>query len=279
MAKSIRLDNKCIKVKEFKMSNMTCHPTVCMIAKRSSGKSYLVRDILQHTRDIPCGVIISRTEKVNPFYKYFVPDTYIYHKFEPEILENIILRQSKLLKRGNNIDVRVFLVMDDCLASKGDWMNDDHIAELFFNGRHFKITFILTMQFPLGIKPEFRCNFDYIFLRREKLANNIKRLYEHYAGMFPSLRTFQMVFNQITDDYGAMVIDNRTDSSDIWDQIYWYKAKVFDDNELKKVGIGRYVKYHDNHYNKQWDDEDMVVDIMNIGNKAKNDIHIKIQKV
>ena len=61
-------------------------------------------------------------------------------------------------------DDRVLLLMDDCMSSKGKWLKDDQILELFFNGRHHHISFILTMQFSLGIPPELRSNFDYIFL-------------------------------------------------------------------------------------------------------------------
>ena len=36
--------------------------------------------------------------------------------------------------------------MDDCLASKGSWMRDQPISTLMFNGRHYEIMYILTMQ-------------------------------------------------------------------------------------------------------------------------------------
>ena len=31
-------------------------------------------------------------------------------------------------------DDRVLLLMDDCMSSKGKWLKDDNILELFFNG-------------------------------------------------------------------------------------------------------------------------------------------------
>jgi hypothetical protein len=92
--------------------------------------------------------------------------------------------------------------MDDCMSSKGTWVNDPNILELFFNGRHHHISFILTMQYSVGIPPEMRSNFDYIFLLAEDIISNRKRLYEHYAGMFPTFDIFQQVFTAITEDYG-----------------------------------------------------------------------------
>ena len=61
------------------------------------------------------------------------------------------------------------------MSSKGSWIKDPNILELFFNGRHHHISFILTMQFSLGIPPEMRSNFDYIFLLAEDFISNRKR--------------------------------------------------------------------------------------------------------
>ena len=48
------------------------------------------------------------------------------------------------------------------------------------NGRHYKLLFVLTMQFALGITTPFRTNIDYVFILRENIVSNRKRLYEHY---------------------------------------------------------------------------------------------------
>ena len=58
------------------------------------------------------------------------------------------------------------------------------------NGRHYKLLFLLTMQYALGIPPNLRTNIDYVFVLRENYVSNRKRLYEHYAGMFQHLKCF-----------------------------------------------------------------------------------------
>jgi hypothetical protein len=89
-------------------------------------------------------------------------------------------------------DDKLMLVMDDCMSSKGDWVKDKNIIELFFNGRHYHISFILIMQYAIGIRPEMRSNFDYIFLLAEDIVSNRKRLHEHYVGMIKNFDTFQV---------------------------------------------------------------------------------------
>ena len=63
------------------------------------------------------------------------------------------------------------------------------------NGRHWGVMFILIMQWMLGVPPNLRCNIDWVFILRENIHQNRKRLYEHYAGMFP---TFEMFCQQWT---------------------------------------------------------------------------------
>ena len=43
-------------------------------------------------------------------------------------------------------DPRAIIVMDDCLADKGSWAKDPQVSDLLYNGRHRKITYILTMK-------------------------------------------------------------------------------------------------------------------------------------
>ena len=208
--KDISIGSTKIKLKKFDLKNMAEHATVAMIAKRASGKSYLTKEILYHKRHIPACVVISKTEKLNKFYGEFVPDSYIFDNFNSVILTKVFRRQGKLnednhnrKKNGKRIkDDRLMLIMDDCMSSKGSWVKDENVLELFFNGRHHHVSFILTMQFALGIPPEMRSNFDYIFLLAEDFISNRKRLYDHYAGMFPTFDMFQQVFLDITEDYG-----------------------------------------------------------------------------
>lgn len=168
------------------------------------------------------------------------------------------------------------LIMDDCMSSKGDWIKNPNVLELFFNGRHHHISFILTMQYCIGIPPELRSNFDYIFLLAEDIVSNQKRLYEHYAGMFPKLEIFQQVFTNITNDYGVMVIDNKTHSSDLTDKVFWYKAKEV---PKFKVGIDKYIDYHNKRYNEKWNISGCNnVICSNIIKKNKN-IKIEVKKV
>ena len=142
---------------------------------------------------------------------------------------------TKLLQEEDFKNFSGCIVLEDCLSSKGTWMKDPELLELFHNSRHYHITLITAMQFPLGIPPDIRCNFDYIFLLAEDFYSNQKRLYDHYAGMFPSFALFREVFLQLTENYGSMVIVNRGVSHTLLDKIFQFKAKAIKSNVFQYV--------------------------------------------
>lgn len=216
---------------EFKLSGMAPDPAIVMIAKRGSGKSFIARDIIYNYRHIPGGIVIAPTDRLNSFYKYFFPDLYIHYDIKTDLLKKVLMRQAMMIEKqknkkrqGKKIDPSGILIMDDCLSRKKSWSKDESIMEILMNGRHYKLTYILTMQTPLGITPDLRLNFDYIFLLKENTAVNKKKLWDNYANMFPTLAAFDKVFTECTKEHRAMVIDNRKPAESIQDQVFWFKA-------------------------------------------------------
>ena len=249
-----------IRLRKFDMKTLKAGSVVVLIGKRETGKSFLVRDILYHNKDMPIGTIISGTEGANSFYSHMIPSIYIYGEYEPQIIDNVIKRQVLVRKemkkevamRGHtNIDPRAFLILDDCLYD-ASWTKDKNVRSLFMNGRHYNETFIITMQYCMGIPPSLRTNVDFVFLLRENLINNRKKLYEQYAGMFPSFDIFCQVMDQCTENYECIVIHNNAKSNKLEDQVFWYKAS---DHEEFRVGAAEYWEYHTRNNDEQDEDE------------------------
>ena len=228
-----------LELKKFDMRQISFRPNenkgpvIVLIGRRDTGKSYLVRDVLFYQQDIPVGTVISGTEAGNSFYSDHVPKIFIHDEYNSGIIENILKRQKTCLKqvikemqtyKKSNIDPRAFVILDDCLYDNG-WTKDKLMRLLFMNGRHWKIMLIITMQYPLGIPPNLRTNIDFVFILREPYINNRKRIYENYAGMFPTFESFCQVMDQCTENYECLVINNNSKSNKLTDQIFWYKAE------------------------------------------------------
>ena len=215
-------------------------PVVVLIGRRDTGKSFLVRDLIYHHQDIPIGTVISGTEAGNGFYGQHVPKLFIHDEYNIAIIENILKRQKTVLKqvkreleyhKKTTIDPRTFVILDDCLFD-ATWTKDKMMRLLFMNGRHWKIMLIITMQYPLGIPPNLRTNIDFVFILREPYIANRRRIWENYAGMFPTYESFSQVMDQCTENYECLVINNNAKSNKLHDQIFWYKAEPREDFKL-----------------------------------------------
>lgn len=278
--KKIEFDGSSLPIREFDLGWMVPNASICMIAKRGAGKSWVCREILNYYKNLPGGLVIAPTDKMNMFYGKFFPDIYIHHNYQTQTIEKLLYRQTKMIEKmrkkfekGKKCNPRTFLVMDDCLAQKGQWTKDEKIFELFYNGRHYQIMYILTMQFPLGIKPELRGNFDYIFLMAEDFYNNQKRIYDHYAGMFPNFNSFRQVFMKLTKDYGCMVIVNRGSRKSLLDKVFWFKAKR---RCIDKMGCKQFREYHKKNYDKNWKRKDDRLNVDDwVDRRKKNSIHVE----
>ena len=244
-----------VQLKKFDINEITHDKVVVLIGKRDTGKSFLCKDLLYHHRSIPVGQVISGTEAANEFYTQIVPKIFIHEEFNPLIVQNMIKRQKLLIEKmklGNKVDPRAFLILDDCLYDNS-WVKDKNIRSLFMNGRHYKILFILTMQYALGIPPNLRTNIDYVFILRENYVSNRKRLYEHYAGMFPTFEMFCQVMDNCTENYECLVINNNSKSNKLQDQVFWYKADKHDDF---KIGSEQFWKFSKDNYSNSDNNND-----------------------
>jgi len=235
-----------LELKKFDMKSISFKPNenkgpvVVLIGKRDTGKSFLVRDLLFYQQDIPIGTVISGTEEGNGFYAKMVPKLFVHNEYNTAIIENVLKRQRTVLKqikkeietyKRSNIDPRAFVILDDCLYDN-TWARDKMMRLLFMNGRHWKVMLIITMQYPLGIPPTLRTNIDYVFILRENYIANRKRIYENYAGMFPTFESFCQVMDQCTENYECLVINNNSKSNKLHDQVFWYKADNHNDFRL-----------------------------------------------
>ena len=235
-----------LELKKFDMKKITFKPNenqgpvIVLIGRRDTGKSFLVRDLLYYHQDIPIGTVISGTEAGNGFYGKMVPKLFIHDEYNSAIIENILKRQKMVVKQlkketeaygRSTIDPRTFVILDDCLYDN-TWARDKLMRLLFMNGRHWKLMLVITMQYPLGVPPNLRTNIDYTFILREPYIANRKRIYENFAGMFPTFESFCQVMDQCTENYECLVVSNNAKSNKLEDQIFWYKASGHGDFKL-----------------------------------------------
>jgi hypothetical protein len=268
-----------LNLKRFDLRRIRDDSTCVFIGRRRTGKSFCLRELMYHNRDIPFGTVISATEDASPFFHKFVPKTYIFTEFQEHIVENLIDRQKALLNKQKtnekfkNLDNRVFIILDDCLYDDS-WAKTKPIRNIFMNGRHFKIFFMITMQYPLGMPPALRTNIDYTIIMREPYIKNRKIIYENYAGMFPDFNMFCQVMDSL-EKHECLVISNNSDSSRFEDQVFWYKAEDHGDFQ---VGCEAFWRFHEQNYIDEENEEDQEPQSVTNKYKKKNLIKVNVNK-
>lgn len=223
---------------------------IVIIGKPGTGKTTLISDLLYEKKDIiPCGQVYSGTEDSNGFYQQMFPSCFVFPKYEDEDVKNFIRRQKIVHGNGTNIPWSV-LLLDDC-TDNPKILASPLFQNIFKNGRHWKMLFILSLQYCMDIKPVIRTNIDGVFILRESNLRNRKSLWENYGSCIPTFSLFQELMDHLTNDFTAIYIHNRTQSNKIEDCVFWYKAKQHNDF---KFGSEQFKEYHALHFNSEYKD-------------------------
>jgi len=282
--------NPCtIQLKKFPIHTMDLNAKIAVVGKPGTGKSSMIEHLLYTHKYIPKGISMVGTMDGVDDMKRFMPDTYVYEGYNKTAVEQLLECQKKirkkLMKKGyekheiqKDPSWASFLVIDDCMEDT-KWIKDKITKDIFKNGRHYNMFFILAMQYCMSLTTDLRSCLDYVFIFKENLQSNRKRLYEHYCGIFPNFDMFERVLMACTENYECMVIDNRSISNNIADVVYWYKAELHED-EKWRLGNNDYWKYHTSKYDKHYDDsdDDVQSNIYDTGMKKTKNQKIRIEK-
>ena len=196
---------------------------IVVIGKPGTGKTTLITSLLYAKKHIfPTGIVVSGTEDSNGHYKKIFPDSFVYEKYNEDLVQNFIKRQ-KIAKQHLSNPWAVIL-LDDCTDDPKIFSKSLQQG-MYKNGRHWKMWYILSLQYGMDIRPVIRTNIDGVFILREPNLRNRRVLWENYASIIPDFSMFCDIMDQITDDYTALYIHNSTTSNKLDECIFYYKAK------------------------------------------------------
>ncbi len=247
--KELNLDLIQPNIKTFNELKQGGQKTV-VIGKPGTGKTTLIKSLLYAKKHIfPVGLAMSGTEESNGEFKKIFPDSFVFNQYEEDKVKDFIERQR--IARQHLENPWAVLLLDDCTDDRKIFKTPLQQG-IYKRGRHWKMWYIVSLQYCLDIDPAIRTNVDGVFILRETNLKNRKSLWENYAGIIPDFNMFCSILDQITDNYTALYIHNATTSNDLSDCLYWYKAKQVPSDF--KFGCNDYWKYHMARYNPEYTD-------------------------
>jgi hypothetical protein len=206
------------------MSNINfeiVNKTTCLCARRCSGKSVLLKYIIQKNKHLfDAKFLICPTEKINKFYgDVFKPEN-VYETYSDNWIANLMDRMAKENAGKNDKESKhVLLVLDD-VCSDTDFHHSKTLKQLATKGRHYKVTLFITCQYLYHVPPVFRSNVDFMCVGQINSQGLDILTSEFIAGSL-SKQDFIKMYYKATSNYGFLLINNNsTKSNDDLGSIY-----------------------------------------------------------
>ena len=228
-----------LKLRKFDPRKIPPNSVVMIIGKRGTGKTTLTADLFFHNRKkFDAGICFSSTEESNMYWGRHICDTLIHSEFDEEVFKNFVAQQRRINSKVSKT-INSFALLEDCMYS-GVLKKNKDIRGCFFNGRHWGIFLVVTMQYVLDLPPELRSNVDFVFVLRNNVKMDREKIWKHFAGFVPSFQLFEQLMNKCTQGYECMVINNTVRSNEMCDCLSWYEATIRDKFKIGKDAMWIY---------------------------------------
>ena len=187
--------------------------TICLCAKRNSGKSQLLRYLVLLQKSLFKTIfLISPTEEINSFYSDVVKKENIFSKYNEDWIEKLMIQMAKVNANKNDEQSSQILLILDGVCSDHNFHQSKTFKKLFTRGRHLKIGIIITAQYPYHIPPICRSNCDFILCSQLNRQGIEILTSEFLMGKITKSEFIEMYYRN-TADFGFLVINNNCASS------------------------------------------------------------------
>ena len=209
------------EIKEFDFEKVVDHYTAIFLARRRSGKSVLLRNMLyihqKKQKRFHDAYLFSETASLQPKVNDYFPSSHRFDGFDDERLGQIIDAQESLVlenfkcekkfKSENNI----LIVLDDCINDP-KIRSSKNLSRLFVSGRHLKISVIILSQSfssKAGISKVCMDNSDLIVCFTIFAKYDRELITDKYMSIFDDTKYSRALVNRIALEkpYQCMVLD------------------------------------------------------------------------
>lgn len=145
---------------------------IIIAGQTGSGKTTLLRRLLMEFNGKTDAVyLFSETADMTKDFGNTIHSSCIFDTFDEDDLTRIIDRQEKIRSRLYDVgradlwedNFHIIIILDDFSTESATWRNSKIVQKLISQGRHYNITFIVSVQYLMTCPPVLRKNARLIF--------------------------------------------------------------------------------------------------------------------
>jgi len=222
--------------------------TIVLYGKRRTGKSHFIRWICFQFRPYFPFVIVFTKTKQNGMFQTMFPDSLILEEFDDNFINKLLDTQKQRKKDAMSKtpvpNYRMMIIFDDVLSSQSMQLRYSNcMNRMFFEGRHYGITVLVTIQDSKGIPPSLKQNTDFSILfpmqarrDRETIGDNCTP----FAVNDQDMRDFLEIFSY---KHQFLAIRNCRGSKPIAEEVF--SGILSDEYDLPTFVMGSYMAWRD----------------------------------
>lgn len=180
------------------------------------------------------------------------PPLNVSNEYDVKEIETLITRQrARLMENHHHPHNYCINIIDDVAADKTIFKSKAFKGLFKYGPQHWDMVTIVSSQCALDLPPELRKCPSYIALFQETNPVERKKLYNSFGGICGTEKDFGYILDQITGDYTCLIIDNRSQSKNKSDKLFYYKTRVLPTSGWK-FGCDEYLAHAQERYNPDY---------------------------
>lgn len=223
-----------LELEKLNLSDLKTHKiTTLIIGKREVGKTQLIKHIMVQMKNnnlVDSFVIFTSKYNKLKYNDLCVSTDKIINKHNDiYIIKNLIDYQTK------NPTNKLMIIFDDFIMNK-KILSSELFNDLILNKKHYNIGIIISLQFSIGLTPQFRTLIDLVMVYKDEFILNNKKTYEYYFGIISSFKLFNQIINGL-NSYECLITDFYIKKHSFNDKVKYYKSNYISPNETNKIEL------------------------------------------
>lgn len=184
-------------------------------------------------------------------FKDIFGELYVSPSYNEEDEKKYVLRQKKCSMEDFENPSSINIV-DDCGDDPKVFKSKMFRGIFKLGSQHWNQLFMLGNQYAIDFPPDVRKSVSYVALFREVEETELKKLYDNFGGICGSYQNFKMLMRELTGDYTCMIINKRSQSNEVEDNVFYFRTKVLPD---WKFGSKEFRNWNKDRYNTKYVEE------------------------